>query len=93
MLEKSLSMVHRQNTTVLTYTLRDGEWIQLYFRPLIAERDYHSLHYENTVIRTQVEFIDSNTVRIVPYRPSSTLYFRSSAGEFRFDAADWYKSF
>ncbi|MBI1923731.1 amylo-alpha-1,6-glucosidase [Candidatus Poribacteria bacterium] len=93
MLEKSLWMAHGHNTTVLTYTLREGIPVQLSLRPLIAGRDYHSLHYENGAINTAVEMIQSNTVRIVPYDAPSMLYLRCSAGEFKSDAAYWYKNF
>src|SRR5262249_16647265 len=48
-LEKSVFMVHGQNTTVIQYRLlSDGDHaIQLELKPLIAFRDYHALTHEN----------------------------------------------
>ena len=93
-LEKSLWMGHGENTTVLTYTVREGaESVRLYLRPLVAGRDRHSLHYENPGINTQVTSVDSNTIWISPYGPFSRLYLQCASGEFKSDAGYWYKNF
>ena len=52
-IEKKLFMPHRQNTTVIKYTLtKTGieAHVELELRPLIAFRDYHSLTHENGAI-------------------------------------------
>src|SRR3954469_16604937 len=48
-LEKSVFMVHGENTTVIQYILRGPARgaCSLELRPLIAFRDYHSLTHEN----------------------------------------------
>src|SRR6185295_18168734 len=53
-LEKSLFMVHGENTTVIQYQLRMAARgaCTLELRPLIAFRDYHSLTHENGALNS-----------------------------------------
>src|SRR5215472_4926189 len=56
-LEKSVLMVHGENTTVVTYLLRSAiKDVKLEIRPLTAFRDYHSTTHENSVINSYVAF-------------------------------------
>ncbi len=50
-MEKSVFMVHGENTTVVEYLLLDGPECELEIRPLMAFRDYHSLTRENGAVR------------------------------------------
>ena len=56
-LEKSVFMVHGENTTVVQYELRgavQGD-CTLELRPLIAFRDYHSTTHENGALNPSLE--------------------------------------
>src|SRR5215831_18166576 len=53
-IEKSLFMVHGQNTTVVQYRINGPQKraIHLELRPLIAFRDYHALTHENGALNS-----------------------------------------
>ena len=70
-LDKSIFMVHGENTTVVQYELRntDHHDIKLQIRPLIAFRDYHSTTHENGALNPQIETEHGQTT----FRPYSDL--------------------
>lgn len=55
-LEKSLTMIHGQNTVIVSYRARkDIAGANLMIRPLLTGRDFHALHKENPALRGQAE--------------------------------------
>jgi predicted glycogen debranching enzyme len=72
-LEKSVLMVHGQNTTVVIYELcadnsaKLPDQLLLELHPLIAFRDYHSTMHENGALDDSVETQDAIT-SVKPYR-------------------------
>src|SRR5262245_60229933 len=93
-LEKSVFMIHGQNTTVVQYHLRGRgkSAIQLELRPLIAFRDYHSLTHENTSLDRQVRCHDQNLVSVHPYSGLPDLYFAHDGDEV-ISEGYWYNNF
>src|SRR5947207_2990465 len=81
-LEKSVFMVHGENTTVIQYLLR-GELrgsCTLELRPLIAFRDYHSTTHENGALNPSLE-IQPGCVTCWPYQGCPNLCLAHTAGE------------
>lgn len=55
-IEKTVFMVHGENTTVIQYRVKDeSARVQLEIRPLIAFRDYHSLTHENGELNPRID--------------------------------------
>jgi predicted glycogen debranching enzyme len=50
-LEKTVFMVHGENTTVISYEILGTEACTLEVRPLIAFRDYHSTTRQNSALK------------------------------------------
>src|SRR6266851_8634416 len=83
-LEKSIFMVHGENTTMIQYELRGAipGACTLELRPLIAFRDYHGTTHENGALNPSLE-IESGSVRVAPYEGLPPLHIAHSAGEVR----------
>src|SRR5262249_45342633 len=92
-LEKSVFMVHGENTTVIQYTVVSAPKspCALELRPLIAFRDYHSLTHENVALNPSLQ-VEPGRVIISPYEGCSNLCLAHTAGEVRQDAS-WYRTF
>jgi glycogen debranching enzyme len=92
-LEKSICMVHGENTTVIRYELRGPvpEACTLELRPLIAFRDYHSTTHENGSLDARFE-IEANSVMLSPYQGLPPLYLAHSGAEVQ-TAGYWYRNF
>ena len=92
-LEKSVFMVHGENTTVIQYELRGALQgaCTLELRPLIAFRDYHSTTHENGAINRSLE-IEPGRVTCSPYQGCPNLYLAHTADDVR-QAGDWYRNF
>ena len=62
MVEKSLCMVHGENTVVVRYALVSPSSgpVTLELRPLIAFRDYHALTHENPALDATPELVNSD---------------------------------
>jgi predicted glycogen debranching enzyme len=95
-LEKSVLLVHGENTVLVSYALRreDGAAdvpLRLEVRPLIACRDFHATTHENDGIAREVQLGDG-IASITPYHGLPTLHVAHDAQHV--DAAgDWYRSF
>lgn len=95
-LEKTVLLVHGENTVVVTYALHreDGASaapVALEVRPLIAFRDFHATTHENDGIDRAVTLGDG-VASVTPYRGLPTLHVAHDAR--RVDATgDWYRSF
>jgi predicted glycogen debranching enzyme len=102
-LEKSVFMVHGENTTVIQYELKDASGstpsgqahaprsFQLEVRPLIAFRDYHSLGHENGSLNPRVQ-TETAQASLTPYENLPTLNFAHDAGVLD-TAGYWYRNF
>jgi predicted glycogen debranching enzyme len=96
-IEKSVFMLHGENTTVVHYELTKNnhperpEDLSLEVRPLIAFRDYHSTTHENGAINDGFER-QPGLANITPYQGLPALYFSHSAMEAR-KTGEWYRNF
>ena len=91
-LEKSIFMVHGENTTIVQYQLRgEPQTCTLELRPLIAFRDYHSLTHENDALNRAWE-IDAGNLKLTPYPELPSLYLAHEADDVR-KAGNWYRNF
>src|ERR1035441_5401079 len=88
LLEKSVFMVHGEDTTVVQYQASEACEIEL--RPLIAFRDYHALTHENGALRADVEMAPG-FVTVAPYAGLPALHLAHAGG--RVDPRGcWYRN-
>jgi predicted glycogen debranching enzyme len=93
-IEKSVLMVHGENTTVIRYLVRqfpETGAVTLELRPLIAFRDYHSTAHENGSLNPSIE-IASGLVACAPYAGLPKLCLAHTSGEVH-PTGDWYRNF
>ena len=90
-LEKSVVMIHEENTSVVTYSLRSATRdARLEIRPLIAFRDYHSTTHENSAINSEVSS-EPNLASVEPYAGIPRLYIAHEG--LVTSTGDWYRNF
>jgi predicted glycogen debranching enzyme len=91
-LEKSVVMLHGENTTCVGYALRGAaEGVRLEVRPLIAFRDYHGTAHENGTLDARVR-VEEGRLTVAPYEGLPALHFAHEGGEL--DAGGyWYRNF
>jgi len=93
-LNKSIFMVHGENTTVVEYTFKrrpPGVSVSLEVRPLIAFRDYHGTTHENSALNRTVEQTPEY-VEVHPYEALPRLYLAHDSATVQIDGY-WYKNF
>jgi predicted glycogen debranching enzyme len=96
-LEKSVFMIHGENSTVTQYELRKNNRpdvpknLRLEIRPLIAFRDYHGTTHENGVINPAVQE-HAGLASVTPYHGLPSLHLAHNAIELR-KTSDWYRNF
>jgi predicted glycogen debranching enzyme len=93
-IEKTVFMVHGENTTVVEYRVARGTPqanLRLELCPLIAFRDYHSLTHENGAINAQISK-GPGFISFSPYTGLPALYLASNAISSE-SAGYWYRSF
>jgi predicted glycogen debranching enzyme len=92
-LEKSVFMVHGENTTVIQYTMLSAPELPctLELRPLIAFRDYHGTSHENGALNATLQ-VEPGRVTVAPYQGCPDLCLAQSGAEVRQEAA-WYRNF
>ena len=92
-LEKSVFMVHGENTTVVQYELANADQteIKLVIRPLIAFRDYHSTTHENGALNSHVE-TDHDHATFRPYSDLPPLHLAHDAAVVDTNGF-WYRNF
>ena len=74
-LEKSLTMIHGQNTVIVTYRMRkEALGAELVVRPLLTVRNFHALHKENSDLQPQAD-VQNGVVTLRPYQNVPTTYF------------------
>jgi len=78
--ERVVCMLHRENTTVIRWTVRPGTGPVLEVRPLIAFRDHHALTRENSALDPRVEH-GPGWVRVQPYSALPPLYLCHTAAD------------
>jgi len=93
-IEKSVFMVHGENTTVVQYDFEQSanhKDIKLEVRPLIAFRDYHSTTHENAVLNPQIETGNGRTT-FRPYGDLPALHLAHDPAELDQNGF-WYRNF
>ena len=90
-LEKTVFMVHGENTTVIEYEWKgEGECV-LEVRPLLAFRDYHSTTHETGAINSTLE-LEPGRVTVPPYQACPDLSLAHTAADVE-PAGHWYRNF
>src|SRR5882724_1378979 len=95
-IEKTVFMVHGENSTVVHYELKKDnhpespENLRLEIRPLIAFRDYQSTTHENGAISAAVDE-SPGLATVTPYQGLPSLHLAHNASELR-RAGDWYRN-
>ena len=92
-LERSIFMVHGENTTVVQYVVRDvsAAKCSLELRPLIAFRDYHNTTHANDALNPVYETAPGS-VKFTPYPGLPALYLAHDDAEIR-PGGNWYRNF
>jgi predicted glycogen debranching enzyme len=96
-IEKTVFMIHGENSTVVQYELRKNNhpeppknlWLEL--RPLIAFRDYHGTTHENGALNPAL-LDEPGLTAMTPYEGLPTLYLAHNAAELKKEC-DWYRNF
>src|SRR5437870_5587721 len=93
-IEKSVFMVHGENTTVVQYKRQEKSRnvtdCHLELHPLVAFRDYHSTAHKNDSINAYVETAEGRAT-IQPYADAPKLYFAHDAYEL-VNTGYWYRN-
>ncbi len=94
-IEKTVFMVHGENTTVIEYRIqcaapRPAE-LRLELAPLIAFRDYHCTTHENTSLNATVTK-EPGLASVAPYPGLPPLYFADDADDIDV-TGHWYRNF
>jgi predicted glycogen debranching enzyme len=95
--EKSVFMIHGENSTVIQYELRKNNRpdvpknLRLELRPLIAFRDYHGTTHKNGGINPGVQE-RSGLATVTPYQGLPDLHLAHNAIDLR-KTGDWYCNF
>ena len=95
-LEKSVWMLHGENTSIVQYELRAPASAipaacTLELRPLVAFRDYHGVTHENSALDPRFE-MDANSVKLTPYAGLPSLYLNHSGADIQ-PAGYWFRNF
>ncbi|MCI0388041.1 MAG: amylo-alpha-1,6-glucosidase [Acidobacteria bacterium] len=95
-IEKSVFMIHGENSTVIQYEVRTTKTnlpddLRLEVHPLIAFRDYHSTTHENGAINPQIDSEDGRA-SVTPYQGAPTLHLAHNAAELVVTGY-WYRNF
>ncbi len=104
-IEKSVFLVHGENTTIVEYRLRGGPAAnadesdrpaaalecRLEIRPLVAFRDYHATTHANNALDPAVE-VRIGQASIRPYADLPALQFAYTGGEIE-SSGGWYHNF
>jgi len=93
-IEKTIFMVHGENTTVVQYAIRKASSsarVELELRPLIAFRDYHSTTHENGALNATVAE-QPGALTFAPYANLPALHLSHNGGTVE-AAGRWYRNF
>jgi predicted glycogen debranching enzyme len=91
--EKSVFMVHGENTTVIQYAVLSAPDLPctLELRPLIAFREYHSMAHENGALNPSLQ-VETGRVTVSPYHECPDLCLAHNAADISQESA-WYRNF
>lgn len=91
-IEKTVFMVHGENTTVVEYRVlsRNGKAVSLELRPLIAFRDYHHIGTKKSLVKKFTQ--NENSVSIKPLADMPAVNFSHSTARAE-ESGDWYYHF
>jgi predicted glycogen debranching enzyme len=91
--EKTVFMLHGENSTVVRYRVRTSgaARVSLEIRPLVAFRDYHSLRHEALDIFLQAE-LKQNLVSLLKQDDNTQLFLAHDAGKVSIEG-QWYRNF
>jgi predicted glycogen debranching enzyme len=91
--ERSVFMVHGENTTVVQYEFQKAGDARCSFElnALVAFRDYHSMGHENGVLDRRVQ-LEEGIVSVRPYPDYPALYLAHEAGKV-YESGYWYLDF
>src|SRR6266849_3329859 len=95
-LEKTVFMIHGENSTVVHYELRNDNHpespknLKLEIRPLIAFRDYHSTTHENGALNPALKK-ETGFTAVSAYEGLPTLYLAHNAIESK-HTGNWYRN-
>jgi len=91
--EKSIFMIHGENSTVVAYTVKEPPKgsAMLEVRPLVAFRDYHSTTHENAALDATLH-TEPGEVAVAPYQGLPMLHLAHDA-DILVPERDWYRSF
>jgi predicted glycogen debranching enzyme len=94
--EKSVVMLHGENTTCVRYALRAPRSntetdVRLEVRPLIAFRDYHALTHENGALDSRLQ-VEEGLLTVAPYEGLPALHLAHVGGEVE-PGGYWYRNF
>jgi predicted glycogen debranching enzyme len=88
--EKSLTMIHGQNTIIITYKVRkENAEAELVIRPFMTGRPYHTLHLENPSLKPQAEVRTGVTI-FEPYPGLPKVFMHQNANNF-VPGFNWYR--
>jgi predicted glycogen debranching enzyme len=90
-LEKTVFMVHGENTTVIEYEWKGKGKCVLEVRPLLAFRDYHNTTHENGAINSTLE-LEPGRVTVLPYQGCPDLSLAHTATDVEAEG-HWYRNF
>ncbi len=90
-LEKSVVMIHGENSTIVRYRLLKSEKpVQFTIRPLCAFRDYHSLSHENSELDHNIR-LQENHFSMKPYAQLPEMFIGYTKGHVE-PKFFWYKN-
>jgi len=95
-IEKSVFMIHGENSAVIQYELKTADRSALAgcfleARPLIAFRDYHGATHENDALDPRVE-VEMNLATVRPYEETPPLHLAHNADSLDLNGW-WYRNF
>src|SRR5262249_13951104 len=92
-IEKSVFMIHGENSTVVQYELRNaaGRNVRMEIRLMIAFRDFHATTHENGALDGRVD-LRSCLASILPYAGLPPLYVAHDA-QWVDSSGGWYRNF
>ena len=95
-IEKSVFMVHGENTTVCQWKIKNCSALSiphsaLELRPLLAFRDHHHLRHEDAGFNARFE-ADQDQISFTPYAEMPTLYLANNAASVE-PGGVWYRNF
>ena len=94
LIQKSIILLHKQNTALIKYELLEGEDVLMHLRPLLSFKELHALSRENGFLRVRTfPNKDTGSYKVSCYEGLPSLYFKTSPESQYYPGPDWYKNF